>query len=77
MSVVNDMREALPDFPTPELKAVQVEVAGLKDRLYRFERAVDQRFDKMESRFDEVLCESRKQHEDSMAACGLSWILWK
>ncbi len=89
MSVVNDVREVLQDFITPDLKAVQSELASLKDRLDRFERAVDQRFDKMDAgldkmdsrfdkmdsrfnkmddRFDEVLRESRKQHEDSMAA---------
>jgi hypothetical protein len=62
MSVVEDVRQVLQDFISPELRALAMKMDNLEKRLDTFERSVETRFDTFERSV-----ETRLVNQDKLA----------
>ncbi len=71
MSVVEDMRKVLQDFLAPELRAVQVRLDAIEEKMdARFEaieEKMDTRFDAVKSRFSAIEDIATARHNEILA----------
>jgi hypothetical protein len=52
MSVVDDVRVAIQDFLTPEMRELKARIDALEQQTNRFEERTERRFEHLESKID-------------------------